>query len=1002
MLRRHIARLSSQRLYADQHAYQKTLILPKTKFPQRSNLQKTFDQLIPQSSQDIYCAQLNQFLEEFSKLENDELKSKFIEEKLFLLHDGPPYANGDLHLGHALNKIIKDIINRYQLSQGKFVHYKPGWDCHGLPIEMKALKDISSEGVEAISATKIRSIAANHANKAIKAQMKQFQQFAIMTNWKDYYNTMSPEYEIDQLKVFLKMVRQGLIKRQNKPVFWGTETRTALAEGELEYNEAHKSTAAYVKFPLTSESNLHLLERLPTSVMVEYLVDKARNDTINCLIWTSTPWTLLSNKAICFNEKFSYSLVMLKDSSFIVEENLLRKLDLPEPYEVMATFPGSTLAGLYYTQPLLRDGKQRPLLNGEHVTNTTGTGLVHTAPGHGSDDYTIGLQNKLEIFSPVDHTGRYNLKELPHHLHDLLTEPDSGLPMKVLDSATTSAILKEAERYNMLYSSHEYTHSYPYDWRSKKPVIIRATPQWFADLHDVKKFALDSLKSVKFHPERGHARLSSFIKSRNEWCISRQRSWGVPIPALHRKDDPDSALMTEETVGHIIDVIKRKGTNAWFSQDESDMEEWLPPSLKSEAMKYSRGRDTMDVWFDSGTSWGVIERFYADVLKVKDLPKQLADVYLEGSDQHRGWFQSSLLTKVARSGSPVAPYKTLITHGFTLDENGVKMSKSIGNTISPNAVIEGDQKTGLPSLGVDGLRYLVAQSDYTTDIVAGPTIVNHVADALKKLRLSFRFLLGNLQVSNQSLLPYEQLRPVDKYTIYKLQELLTMAKQDYEDYNFSKVLTAIQHHTANQLSAFYFDVSKDCLYSDAKESLKRQQVQTTLFHILDTYRAILMPILPVLIQEVWNYVPQHLKVKGDVPESPFMRPWPCFQASEYLARCFENNELALLNEFRSKFNKLGGITKSTQAAVTIYTDAESLPCSVEEINDIIQAAQTTIVSSSFDKSSTEHTLVLGDNTKVRLVVNPSELSKCPRCWKHSAQSEGALCRRCDDVVAHAK
>lgn len=934
-----------------------------------------------------------------SDLPDDASKNQYIKEKLFLLHDGPPYANGELHLGHALNKIIKDIINRYELSQGKYVYYKPGWDCHGLPIEMKALKDITSEGVESISPTKTRSMAQSHALKAIKTQKNQFKQFAILTDWEDFYSTMNPQYEIDQLKVFLQLLKRGLIKRQNKPIYWGTETRTALAEGELEYNESHKSMAAYVKFPLTFESNLELLERLPKNVMVEYLVDKARNETINCLIWTSTPWTLFSNRAICFNERFNYCLVMLKESSIIVEENLLKELKFEEPYEILATFPGKALTGLYYTQPYLKDGIPRPLLNGEHVTGSTGTGLVHTAPGHGSDDYLIGIQNGLEIFSPVDPAGRYKLDELPEHLHDTLTDPQSKSPRKVLDPSTAAVVIEELEKLSMLHSSHEYIHSYPYDWRSKKPVVIRATPQWFADLHDVKGLALDSLKGVHFHPERGRARLSAFIKGRNEWCISRQRSWGVPIPALYKKNEPDVALMSEETVSHIINVIKRKGINSWFSQDESDMEEWLPSNLKHDAADYRRGKDTMDVWFDSGTSWGVVERFYKEKLEMKRLPDVLADVYLEGSDQHRGWFQSSLLTKVAGSGTAVAPYKNLITHGFTLDENGVKMSKSIGNTISPKAVIDGDQKLGLPPLGVDGLRYFVAQANYTTDVVAGPTIMNHVAEALKKLRLTFRFLLGNLQAGGgNSLLPYEELRPVDRYAIYKLQELLISAKQDYSSYNFSKVLTSIQHHATNELSAFYFDLSKDTLYSDAKNSFKRQQVLTTLYHILDTYRAILMPILPVLVQEVWNYVPETLKSNNDPLDSPFIKPWPTFKIPAGVRESFEGNELALLNEFRSQFKRLDELTKSTQTTVTIYTSSETFPCSTEEINDILQAAHTEIVPLSLNDSMAGDVLELQDKTRVRMTVEPSPLNKCPRCWKQNSPVEGHLCGRCDGVV----
>ncbi|QLQ81895.1 hypothetical protein HG537_0G01490 [Torulaspora globosa] len=1000
MLRRSFSEIACKRYYSDKHSFQKTLILPSTKFPNRSNLQKTFNQLIPESSQDVYASQLNGFLSKIRNMHDDAAKVEFIKEKLFVLHDGPPYANGDLHLGHALNKILKDIINRYQLIRGKYVFYKPGWDCHGLPIEMKALKDFNNESSHSIAPLKVRSMAASHATKAIQAQKKQFKQFAILTDWNDCYKTMDPEYEINQLEVFLEMLKKGLIKRQNRPVFWGIETRTALAEGELEYNDNHKSTAVFVKFPLTSASNLQLLEKLSKNVMVEYLADKERNDTINCLIWTSTPWTLFSNQAICFNEKFTYCLVKLESDFLIVEEQLLQKLNVTEPYEILEIFSGELLAGLHYTHPSMRDGVPRPLLHGEHVTKSVGTGLVHTAPGHGSDDYLIGLQNNLNIFSPVDHTGRYKLDELPSYVHKTLTEPETGLPRKVLDHATTSAILECLKSHNMLHAAHEYIHSYPYDWRSKKPVIIRATPQWFADLHDVKKLALDSLKDVKFSPARGQARLGAFIRARNEWCISRQRSWGVPIPALFKVDEPDQILMTEETVSHIIDVIKKKGMNSWFAERESDMREWLPPSFAEEANAYARGRDTMDVWFDSGSSWSVLERFYLDCLKLEKIPEKLADVYLEGSDQHRGWFQSSLLTKVASSGAAVAPYKNLITHGFTLDEKGIKMSKSIGNTISPKHVIEGDQKTGLPALGVDGLRYLMAQADYTTDIVAGPTVMVRVADALKKLRLTLRFLLGNLNVGYTTVqLSFDDLRPVDQYTLSKLQELMNTTEQHYENFNFSKVLTTVQHHMTNQLSAFYFDISKDTLYCDAKDSKKRQQILTTLFHILDTYRAIMAPILPVMMQEVWNCLPSGVKESETDNNSPINRAWPQFPFSSEMIKNFEKNELVVLREYQKQFKQLNSdMTKSSQTTVTIVTDAQDLPFDADEISDILQTARTDIILSAALNTVGEDALMLSNGVKIKIEVKPSTLMKCPRCWKHNISNEEKLCDRCEQVV----
>ncbi|GAV55028.1 hypothetical protein ZYGR_0AS03510 [Zygosaccharomyces rouxii] len=980
------------RRFASQHAYQKTLNLPQTKFSNRSNLQRTVNELIPQSCDRIYKSQLQEFLtkiEEFGDDSNSKLN--FVEENLFVLQDGPPYANGDLHFGHALNKILKDIINRYQLSQGKYVFYKPGWDCHGLPIELKALKQFNSEQVGKVAPTKIRSMASNHARKAIKLQKEQFGKFAIMTDWDKPYVTMESEYEINQLRVFLQMVSRGLIRRQNKPVYWGTETRTALAEGELEYNENHKSKAAYVRFPLTKESCAKL-SRSANNIPVA---------NASLLIWTTTPWTLFSNRAICFNENFEYRLLRDTDNRgnyVVVESNLAEKLEFLGSYQTVAVIPGSSLSDLQYTNPLLGDHVERPLLHGDHVTNSAGTGLVHTAPGHGFDDYSLAHNYNVEVVSPVDAAGRYRLDELPSHLHELLTECETGLACQVLEPSTSKVILDRLQTLGMLSCSYDYTHSYPYDWRSKKPVIIRATPQWFADLHDVKEDAIKSLEKVKFYPDRGNARLSSFIKNRNEWCISRQRSWGVPIPAFYKKDDPDVTLMTEETVEHVIQVIREKGIDAWFKPDDSDMADWLPPRYKSEANLYYRGKDTMDVWFDSGTAWNELKDFYLRELKLNQLPTYLADVYLEGSDQHRGWFQSSTLTRVAYSGKPITPFKTLITHGFTLDENGIKMSKSIGNVISPDAIIQGDKNRGLPALGVDGLRYLVAQSNFTADVAAGPVIMNHVAEALKKFRLAFRFLLGNLQKATFQKIPYDQLRSIDKYTLYKLQELQLTARTFYNENNFSKVLTAVQYHMSNDLSALYFDVSKDSLYSDAIGSLKRQQIQTVLLQILLSYTAIVGPILPTLVQEVWNALPVEWLGKEQHQKLAIFRTWPHYDIPESAKDSFENLELKLLEEFQKQFDTLEtSITKPVQTVATIRSSEYPLPCNDDELADILRTARVEIINGGVPEE-TETEISLPNGVKLHMLVRPSEMSKCPRCWKHNSSQDDTLCARCNDTI----
>ncbi|EJS41387.1 ism1p [Saccharomyces arboricola H-6] len=992
LLTRHILNIINKR-YLAEHAYQKTLNLPKTKFPNRSNLDITLRELIPKSSQIVYKEQLDNFFREFSKLSKIEDKLKFVKERLFILHDGPPYANGDLHLGHALNKILKDIINRYQLSQGKYIFYKPGWDCHGLPIEIKALKDLSTQQIEKISPLKIRSLALKHAEKTIKKQKETFKHFAILTDWETPYNTMDKDYEINQLNIFKEMFERGLIKRQNKPVYWGTETRTALAEGELEYNENHKSISAYVKFPLVRESKTNLCKKLGiTSSLPVY-----------CLIWTSTPWTLFSNRAICFNEDFSYSLVRIGDEFIVVETNFIDKLGLPIGiYEVIEQFKGSQLHGLYYQNRLINDNISRPLLNGVHVNSGTGTGLVHTAPGHGQDDYLIGIQNHLEIYSPVDHRGRYQLSELPESVRPIMTdEKDTSIGKRVLDVETTKAILQRLNELNLLYKSHEYTHSYPYDWRSKKPVIIRATPQWFADLYDVKKLALESIKQVKFYPERGYARLSSFIKSRNEWCISRQRSWGIPILSFYKKGDPDSILMNSETLTHAIETIKKKGINSWFNHENNDMKEWLPEKYHEVAHEYCRSQDTMDVWFDSGSSWSVIKDFYEKTLKLTKLPSPLYQVCLEGSDQHRGWFQSSLLTKVASSDVAVAPYEEVITHGFTLDENGFKMSKSVGNTISPEAIIKGDEFLGLPALGVDGLRYLIAQSNFTTDIVAGPTVMKHVGEALKKIRLTFRYLLGNLQKSQDfSLLSLKQLRRVDQYTLFKLNELLNTTRDHYQTYNFSKVLIDLQYHLNNDLSAFYFDISKDTLYSDQTSSLKRKQVQTILFHILNAYRAMLAPILPVMVQEVWKYVPEGwLKGQKWTSAGPMRGTWPHFETDMKTNISFEGLELEILKQFQIEFRRLSqeeGAVKTTQTNVTIFTNC-SLPFSSSELCDILQASNVDILHCDDDHNGLP-TVKVENGVKLQILVEQSKRKNCPRCWKANSAKEDELCNRCEEVV----
>lgn len=1002
---------------ASSHSFQHTLNLPKTTFPTRSSLEASLQSLVPQCSQAIYKTQLTQFINEIGKIKDPNDKLKYCQEKLFVLHDGPPYANGDIHLGHALNKVLKDIIIRYHMSEkGQYIFYKPGWDCHGLPIELKALSKIPKASNVVNDPTKIRTLASKHANKTQERQMEQFKQFAILTDWNDPYITMNKHYELSQLNIFKTFYEKGFIKRRNKPVYWGTETRTALAESELEYNENHVSRAIYVKFPLTQDSSSKLLQGLSNSIKKEEIID------IKCMIWTTTPWTLFANQAICFNESFNYCLIHEKtqDDYLIVAEDTLDKIPLEkDSYSIITTFNGKALASLFYTNPLLNDNIQRPLLSGLHVTKTAGTGLVHTAPGHGTDDYLVGMKNNLAIFSPVDPFGNYDLTQFETpELKQFLSDPkDSSKGRNVLSKETTDSIIAKLTQLKMLFSQADYTHSYPYDWRSKLPVIIRSTPQWFIDLTEIKETAMDTLKDVKFVPTRGESRLKAFIKNRNEWCISRQRVWGVPIPYFQHKDDPNKVLMDDKIISHIIKQIEIEGSlNCWFehNNEESDVAKWLPQEYKHLAPEYKKGEDTMDVWFDSGTSWSVIKNFYQETLKLDMLPQPLADVYLEGSDQHRGWFQSSLLTHVAATPNKVnsvAPFKTVITHGFILDSKGIKMSKSIGNVISPKDIIQGNQKLQLPPIGIDGLRYFVAQTDFSSDITAGSIVMKRVQDSLKRLRLCFRYILGNLNTSGSyELLPYNELRPVDKYTIGKLSQLLTECQAAYESYNFAKVLTLIQYHLTNELSSLYFDASKDILYCDGIGSLKVKQTQTVLYHILDTYRHILTPILPVLLQEVWNHLPAQWKLKQSPKvgsDSVMGLSVPSFKHIETLTNDTENFakvQLPILRLFQREQQHVSQkITKSSHLKVTLHvSDSENkLILNSNELADILQVSSVEVSNtqdSAFDKLPNE--MIEIGSGKVKMSLVESSLHKCPRCWKHTSEIEDSLCQRCDTVVNH--
>lgn len=776
------------------------VLVPKTKFPLRTNPLLS-DNSIREA------AKFDQLYE--WQLENREPS------KTFVLHDGPPYANGAPHMGHALNKTLKDIINRYKLLRGHRVLYRPGWDCHGLPIELKACKDGGECGV-ALSATEIRTKAAQFAQSAINDQKQAFKSWGCLGDWDNPYLTMDKRYEADQLGVFYEMYKKGCIYRGFKPVYWSPSTKTALAEAELEYRD-HVSRSVHVLFPITTKSFS--------------CAGDLEIDDVSALVWTTTPWTLVANRAICYHPAHWYSLVRIKDGEFqnkvvlVGTKSLDRLGNIIGDYESLGTIPGSQLEGTCYMNPINQElTAPCPFLPADHVSDEEGTGLVHTAPAHGYDDYCVGLKHNLSLSCLVNEEGRYT-REAGEQLEGRFVL-DNGNQCILESLRETGALVREAP----------YTHRYPYDWRSKMPVIIRATEQWFASVKSLKEKATSAvINEVTMYPPSSKKRLLPMLDGREDWCISRQRVWGVPLPVFYHRHTGEPLIM-EEIISHVRDLVLKHGTDCWW---DLPVVQLLPPSLQPTAKDYKKGEDTMDVWFDSGSSW-------AAVLKDSGC---IADMYLEGSDQHRGWFQSSLLTSVAVQTR--APYQVVVTHGFVLDKTGDKMSKSVGNVILPEGIIRGKK------LGADVMRLWVATSDYTQDVQLSDLVLEQNRELLQKLRNTCRFMLGNLADFNprSDSLPYDRLLKLDCYILHLLREYDQTALRAYESLNFSSLFQTLVNFLPTQLSSFYFDIIKDRMYCNSAASMTRKSSQTALYHILRTLVRSVAPVVPHLAEEVSHHHP---------------------------------------------------------------------------------------------------------------------------------------------------
>ena len=892
--------------------YKDTLLLPKTGFPMRGNLGK----------REV------EFQDAWRKMDLYEKNLKKNEgNKTFNLHDGPPYANGQIHIGHAMNKILKDFVLRYKTMKGFKTPYIPGWDTHGLPIEFA----LQRKGVnrKEISTAEFRALCEAYAKEQVSLQKDQFMRLGILGEWDNPYITLTPDYEADQLRVFGEMVEKGFIYKGLKPVYWSPSSESALAEAEIEYYDV-ESPSIYVAFPLVD----------------------GKYKGASLIIWTTTPWTLPANLAISANPNLDYVLIKVQDKKYILSKDLLEAASLKLGFEdvtVLETFKGTTLELMKYHHPL--NGKHLPVILGEHVLATEGTGLVHTAPGHGEDDYQVGMAYGLDILVPVDDKGFFT--EEAGEFEGLFYEKANPIIIEKLKSLDA-----------LLHVSY-FTHSYPHDWRTRKPVIFRATPQWFASIESLKDDLLEEVKRVNWIPKWGELRIHNMIEGRNDWCISRQRVWGLPLPIFYAEDG--EAILDKDIIFHVASIVEKEGSNAWFLKDAKDL---LPKGYTHKGSPngiFRKEQDIMDVWFDSGTSHQVLKR------RKLGYP---SDLYIEGSDQYRGWFNSSLTTGVAIYGK--APYKTVISHGFTLDEKGRAMSKSLGNTIDPLKIIEQN--------GADILRLWVSSVEYLSDVRIGSDMLRQVAETYRKIRNTFRYMLSNLFDFDpkKNLINYEELGSLDRVMLLKLEDLKRDVYDAFEHYKFDTVNRLISNYMINDLSAYYLDYSKDILYIEAADSHIRRSAQTVIHHHLMTTLKLLNPILPHTTSEAYWELPferledVYLERFDDVidyKEEGLLENFDAFM---------ELRDAVLLKLESLRKDKIIG--KSLEASLFV-TIPQEMKAKIDKLEaNLIQVLMVSTID-----------FKIGSNLEVTATLASGK--KCERCWnivEHVTKDH--LCPRCEKVL----
>ena len=920
--------------------YKDTLNLPKTEFPMKANLSRKEPELLKMwEDMNIY-----------DKI-RDALKGK----KTYILHDGPPYANGNIHLGTALNKVIKDMVIKSKNMSGFDSIYVPGWDCHGLPIEHQVEKELGSRKHE-MSHADIRRFCRSFADKFVAIQREQFKRLGVLGEWDNPYLTMSYDYEAATVEEFGKLYFNGDVYKGKKPVYWCASCKTALAEAEVEYSD-HRTPSIYVKFLMISD--------------ISAIRPKLKGEKVSMVIWTTTPWTIPPNQAIAVHKDFIYVAVKVSDETLILAKDLLDYcMDAfgYKSYKVLDEFSGSVLEGLKCRHPLYE--RESLIILAPFVTLDAGTGCVHIAPGHGQEDYEIGMKYCLDNYAPVDDDGKYT--------------PDVKYFAGQFVFDANGAVIKKLNEVGALLGHIDIEHSYPHCWRCKNPIIFRSTEQWFISMekNNLRQKTLDAIDKVQWLPVWGRDRISGMIKARPDWCISRQRLWGVPI-TMFSCDRCQTDLMTEKIVKHILKLVNEFGADVWFEREAEDL---LPagtvcPSCQGD--KFTKETDILDVWFDSGVS-------HAAVLERRPYLSSPADMYLEGSDQHRGWFHSSLLESVGTRGR--APYRTVLTHGFVVDGEGKKMSKSMGNVIDPDEIID--------KHGAEILRLWVAAEDYTQDIRISGEILARLVEAYRRIRNTSRFILGNLyDFEPGNLVSYREMEEIDRWALHKLQEIIQRVREAYNQYHFHLAFFTLHNFCTVDLSALYLDVLKDRLYTSKAESRQRRSAQSAMYIILDSMTRLLAPILSFTAEEIWLSLPSYDGKGSSVHLTQFPEVNPEYMDTNLVESW--GTMIALRGEISraieiARKNKVVGHSLDARVEISPPDNLRSfLESHLEDLKTLLILSQISIVG----EGNIIDPYISTEFTGLTIGVTKARGKKCDRCWVYSEmvgvnREHPTICERC--------